>query len=45
MRDVAVIGVGMRKWGELWEQSLRDIFVASALDAVYDAGVERIDAM
>ena len=24
MRDVAVIGVGMTKWGELWEKSLRD---------------------
>ena len=24
MRDVAVIGVGMNKWGELWEKSLRD---------------------
>jgi acetyl-CoA C-acetyltransferase len=45
MRDVAVIGVGMTKWGELWEKSLRDIFVESALLAVEDAGVDRIDAM
>ena len=45
MRDVAVIGVGMQKWGELWEKSLRDIFVESALLAIEDAGVERIDSM
>ncbi|HHS14493.1 MAG TPA: thiolase domain-containing protein [bacterium] len=45
MRDVAVIGVGMQKWGELWEKSLRDIFVESALLAIEDAGVDKIDSM
>lgn len=45
MRDVAVIGVGMQKWGELWEKSLRDIFVESALLAMDDAGVDKIEAM
>ncbi len=45
MRDVAVIGVGMQKWGELWEKSLRDIFTESALLAIDDAGVDHIDAM
>ena len=45
MREVAVIGVGMTKWGELWEKSLRDIFVETALVALDDAGVERIDSM
>jgi len=35
----------MTKWGELWEKSLRDIFVESALEAVKDAGVDRIDSM
>ena len=45
MRDVAVIGVGMTKWGELWEKSHRDIFVESALLALDDAGVDRIDSM
>jgi acetyl-CoA C-acetyltransferase len=45
MIDVAVIGVGMMKWGELWEKSLRDIFVESALNAIEDAGVDRIDSM
>jgi acetyl-CoA C-acetyltransferase len=45
MRDVAVIGVGMTKWGELWEKSLRSIFVETALLALDDAGVDRIDSM
>lgn len=45
MREVAVIGVGMTKWGELWEKSFRDIFVETALVALDDAGVERIDSM
>jgi acetyl-CoA C-acetyltransferase len=45
MRDVAVIGTGMTKWGELWEKSLRTIFVETALLAMKDAGVDRIDSM
>ncbi len=45
MRDVAVIGVGMNKWGGLWDQSLRNLFVEAALDAVDNAGVDHIDAM
>jgi acetyl-CoA C-acetyltransferase len=45
MRDVAVIGVGMNKWGELWKSSHRDIFVESALLALDDAGVDHVDSM
>jgi len=45
MREVAVIGVGMTKWGELWEKSLRNIFVETALLALDDAGVDRIDSL
>ncbi len=45
MRDVAIIGIGINKWGELWEKSLRDVFVESALDAVDEAGVDSIDSM
>jgi acetyl-CoA C-acetyltransferase len=45
MRDVAIIGVGMNKWGELWQKSLRDIFVESALLAIQDAGVDHVDSM
>jgi len=45
MRDVAVVGVGIRPFGELWEKSLRDIFVESALAAIDDAGVDHVDSM
>jgi len=45
MREVAVIGIGMTKWGELWKKSLRDIYVETALMAIDDAGVDRIDSM
>ncbi len=45
MRDVAVIGVGMMKWGELWEKSLRDIYVEAAVNAIDDAGVDRVDSI
>ncbi len=45
MRDVAVIGVGLSAWGEVWKQSLRDLITEAAVNAVDDAGVEKIDAM
>ncbi len=45
MKDIAIIGVGMTKFGELWGQSLRDIFVEAALSAIDDAGVDHIDSM
>ncbi len=45
MREVAVIGVGMHKWGELWDTSIRDMFVLAARNAMEDAGVDHIDSM
>lgn len=45
MRDVAVIGVGITKWGELWDKSIRDNYVETAMIAMRDAGVEKIDSM
>jgi acetyl-CoA C-acetyltransferase len=45
MREVAAIGVGITKWGELWKKSMRDIYVETALLALEDAGVDRIDSM
>ena len=45
MRDVAIIGIGMMKWGELWKKSLRDIFVEAAINAIDDANVDKIDSM
>jgi acetyl-CoA C-acetyltransferase len=45
MREVAVIGVGMNQWGELWEKSHRTIWTEAALQAIEDAGVDHVDAM
>jgi len=45
MRDVAVIGIGMNKWGELWDISIRDLIAQSALLALDDAGIDKVDAM
>jgi acetyl-CoA C-acetyltransferase len=46
MRDVAIIGVGMNeRWGELWDMSIRDVFVEAALNALDNAGVDHIDSM
>jgi len=41
MRDVAVIGIGMTKFGELWDTPLRDLFATAAADCLADAGVDR----
>ena len=45
MRDVAVIGFGMTQFGELWNKSIKDIFVEAALNAIENAGVDHIDSM
>ena len=45
MREVAVIGTGITKFGELWNQSIKDIFVEAALKAIDDAGVDHIDSI
>ncbi len=45
MRDVAIIGIGMTDFGELWTESLRDLFVKAALESMDDAGVDHIDSM
>lgn len=44
MRDVAIIGVGMTKFGELWGQGIRDMFAEAALKAMDDAGVKKLDS-
>ncbi|MCS7136596.1 MAG: thiolase domain-containing protein [Nitrososphaerota archaeon] len=41
MRDVAVIGVGMTKFGERWDKQLRDLFVEAANEALKDANIGR----
>jgi len=45
MRDVAVVGVGINKFGELWNHSLRDLYVEAALAAIDNAGVDHLDSM
>ncbi|HEX9727943.1 MAG TPA: thiolase domain-containing protein [Gemmatimonadales bacterium] len=45
MRDVAIVGVGMTPFGELWESSLRDLFVDAASLALRDAGADHLDAI
>lgn len=45
MRDVVVIGAGMTKFGELWDKSIKDIFVEASLEAIKDSGVDHIDSI
>ncbi len=45
MRDVAIIGIGMMKWGELWEKSIRDLCVEAAVNCLDDAGIDRVDTI
>ena len=43
MRDVAVIGIGIIDFGELWETPLRSMWAEAALAALEDAGVSSVD--
>jgi len=47
MRDVAVLGVGITQFGELWESSLRELGIQAGLEAMRDAGIrsDEIDAL
>jgi acetyl-CoA C-acetyltransferase len=45
MRDVAIIGIGMIPWGELWEESHRSMWTNAALAAMEDAGVDQVDSI
>ncbi len=45
MRDVAIIGVGMTRFGELWDQGIRDMFAEAALKAMDNAGINKIDSL
>jgi acetyl-CoA C-acetyltransferase len=40
---VAIVGVGMCKFGELWEQNLRDITLEAGMYAIFDSGVRGSD--
>jgi acetyl-CoA C-acetyltransferase len=43
MNKVAVIGVGLTKFGELWDYSFSDLFVEAGSDAIIDAGIDGKD--
>lgn len=43
MRDVAVIGIGITRFGELWERSFRDIGIEAGIKAINDAGISGSD--
>ena len=47
MRDVAIIGVGITKFGELWNKSFRDLGIEAGLKAIADANLSgaEIDGM
>jgi len=45
MREVAIVAAGMTRFGELWESSLRDLFVQAAAEALAAAGVDRLDSI
>ncbi|MBK8977477.1 MAG: thiolase domain-containing protein [Planctomycetes bacterium] len=45
MREVAIVAAGMTRFGELWQTSLRDLFVDAATEALNAAGVDRLDAI
>jgi acetyl-CoA C-acetyltransferase len=43
MRDVAVIGVGITKFGELWDKSFRQLIAEAGAKAILDSGIEGKD--
>jgi acetyl-CoA C-acetyltransferase len=43
MREVAIVGAAMTKFGELWDHSLRDIGLESGMRALMDAQMETED--
>lgn len=45
MRDVAIVAAGMTRFGELWQSSLRDLFVEAADEALKSAGIDRVDSI
>ncbi len=45
MREVAIVGVGMTHFGELWNDSLRGMFAEAASGAMADAGVDHLDGL
>jgi acetyl-CoA C-acetyltransferase len=45
MREVAVIGIGLSPWGEVWGSSLRSLWTQAAVAALADASTDKVDAI
>ena len=45
MREVAIVAAGMTRFGELWQLSLRDLFVEAAMEALDGAKADHLDAI
>src|SRR3972149_2265682 len=45
MREVAVVAAGMTRFGELWQSSLRDLWVDAALETLANARADHVDAI
>jgi len=47
VRDVAVIGIGLTKFGELWDKSFRNLISEAGAKAIMDSGISgsEIDAL
>jgi len=45
MREVAIIGIGITKFGVLWDKSLRDLAVEASIEAINDAKIDHIDSI
>lgn len=43
MREVAIIGVGLTRFGERWEHGLRDLMAEAGLNAINDANISSDD--
>ena len=45
MRDVAIVGVGITKFGERWEHGLKELMAEAGLMALQDAKMESNPAL
>ncbi|MGB5991308.1 MAG: acetyl-CoA acetyltransferase, partial [Desulfobacterales bacterium] len=41
--EVAIIGMGCTKFGELWQKSASDLIVDAYLEGIEDAGIDKND--
>ena len=43
MRDVAILGIGQTRFGELWDRSFREIGIEAGFEALVDAKLSSTD--